>query len=400
MHPKDRLAIEVKHLAAVNEKLYSQNQQIVDQIRKSGKSSGNFLMRAAMMETNPIFANGTVLPDSLTTASFGQSKYPETIAAPSKPRLDVVTGGSGDSLFFVSRGIAPMVIPAKYTDGKSTTMKDSYIDHPAENMRVIAAKNAGQAQAKDWAAAAQRKKDLERELDALDSHICREEGRVYETAARHGLFGRSTMTGTFKQDDDDRTRFSKMDSSMIPGTDQPLKGLSAVRGTTMKDTFQELPQKERMVYRNGRYQCFKGKSPVGGMKYSILAPDADGVGDPLILKSKDPALLTIGKFKDVRIPQNPEELAKKPGSDVCGSSFRWQGTSDKSSAAVAFSWPSDKMINYDHDKEELLGQHQYGSYEITRTRYGEGAKECDLGKSVFVKSRREIKSHLAKCMKD
>jgi len=398
MHPKEKLAIEVQHYAAVNEKLYSQNQQIVDQIRKSGKSSGNFLMRVAMMESNPIFANGIVLPDSLATASFGQSKYPETIAAPSKPRPDMVTGGSGDSLFVVSRGIAPMVVPAKYTDGKSTTMKDSYINHPAENKRIIAAKNAGQAQAKDWAEAAQRKKDLERELDALDSQICQEEGRVYESAARHGLFGRSSMTGTFKQDDDDRTRFSQMNSSMIPGTDQPLKGFSAVRGTTMKDTFQEHTQKERMLYRNGRYQCFKGKTPVEGMKYSILAPDTDGAGDPLILKSKDPSLVTIGKFKDVRIPPHPEELSKKPGSEVCGSSFRWQGTSDKSSAAEAFSWPSDKMINYDHDKEELLQQHKYGSYDITRTRYGDGAKECDLGKSVFIKSRREIKAHLAKCV--
>jgi len=399
IHPKDKLAIEVKHHAAVNEKLFSQNQQIVDQIRRAGKSSSNFLMRTAMMETNPIFANGTVLPDSLTTASFGQSKYPETIAAPVKPREDMVTGGSGESLFFVSRGIAPSVIPAKLpSDGnESSTMKDSYIDHPAENRRIISAKNAGQAQAKDWAEAAQRKKDLEKELDALDAQIGQEEGRVYEAAARHGLFGRSTMTGTFKQDDDDRTRFSTMNSSMIPGTERPLKGLS-VGGTTMKDTFQEHTQKERMVYRNGRYQCFNGKNPVGGMKYSILAPDTDDVNAPLILKGKDPKLVTIGKFKDVRIPSDPGAMTMKPGSQVCGSAFRWKGTSDKSSAAEAYSWPTDKMINYDHDKEEVVEHHKFGSYEITKTRYGEGAKECDLGKSVFVKSRKEIRRHLAKCM--
>jgi hypothetical protein len=53
MHPKDVLSIEVKHHAAMNGKLFSQNQQIVDQIRRSGKSSSNFLMRVAMMETNP-----------------------------------------------------------------------------------------------------------------------------------------------------------------------------------------------------------------------------------------------------------------------------------------------------------------------------------------------------------
>ena len=398
MHPKDKLSIDVRQNAAINEMMFKQNQMIVDKIRESGKKSSNMLMRVAMMETNPIFANGTELPSSLTTDSFGQSKYLETIAAPVKPTPDLVTGGTGDNLYFVSRGGAPCVIPAKYPADNGTTMKSSYIDHPKENARLIAAKNAGQAQAKDWAEAAQRKKQLESELDMLDAQISQEEGKVYEAAARHGLFGRTTLNGPFKQDDNDRTRFSKMNSSLIPGTDVPLRGLSAVGGTTMKDTYQEHINKERMVFLNGRYQCFNGKTPVGGMKYNILAPDTDDANAPLILKDKDPNLKTFGHFKDVRVPANPEELGRKPGSEVCGSAFRWKGTMDKSSAAEAFSWPSDKMISYDYDKEELIENHKFGSYAITKTRYGPSAKECDLGKSVFVKSRAEIKADMAKRM--
>lgn len=386
-HPKDEMAISVRQNAAENEMLFKTNQKIVDTMRHLGRKSGNMLMRVAMMDDNPIFANGTDLPSSLTNKSFAQSGYPETMAVPKQDRGDLVKGGKGDDVFLVSRGVVPSVIPAKYSSAKgryiathATTMKDTYPDHAAEHARAIAAKNAGQAQAKDWQHAAQRKQNLEMELDALDAALTVAEGGVNANATRHGLFGRSTKDGPFAQPDD-----AQRNSQHIEGC-PPLLGLTPLGGTTMKDTYTEHSSRKRMV--------FKNQQVYGGMRYSLLAPESD---DPNMTFSprKPRNTQNIGKYKNVTIPHDPSALTKKLGSEVCGSSFRWKNTIDQSKNSEVFSWPSDKLVDYDHDKQEMRNKHKYGSYDISKTRYGNCAKEIDHtnGHSVFVMSKKDIARH-------
>jgi hypothetical protein len=390
LHPKDALSIKVSHAAAVNEMMFKQNQDLVDRMRQMGKNSTNMLVRVQMMgDTNPVFANSRKedLPLSLTTNSFGQSKYPETIALPHQQREDLVKGGSGENVYLVSRGVVPSVIPAKYDSAKgrymakrATTHCDTYPDHPLEHTKLVQATNAGQAMAKEWASAASRKKELEMELDSLDSQIANDSDHVHQSATRHGLFGRSTTEGVFNQNDNDRNNQSNGN----------LLGLTANGPTTMKQSFIEHSKPKRMTYKNQKV--------FGGMQYSLLVPDTDIDEDPnsTIDSPKIKKTMDIGKYKNVRIPHDPNILTKKRGSEVVGSAFNWYGARDKSIAGDEFSWPSDKLIHYNHDKEVIEEIQKYGKYDITKTRYGDLAKELDYGKSVYVKSLKEIKRHNAK----
>jgi hypothetical protein len=163
----------------------------------------------------------------------------------------------------------------------------------------------------------------------------------------------------------------------------------------MKDTYKEYAHRRRVVYTGGKAASFLGNTQQSSMSYSILADEAEDADAPLLLPKRGD-LQTVGKFRDVRIPHDPAGLTKKKGSEICGSSFRWKDTVEKSTYGEEFSWPSDKNVTYDHDKEEVVEDHEYGSYAISKTRYGDCAKELDLGKSVYVKSLKERKRHAAK----
>lgn len=74
----------------------------------------------------------------------------------------------------------------------------------------------------------------------------------------------------------------------------------------------------------------------------------------------------------------------KPGSNVMGSSFRWQGTQAKSLKEEQFSWPSDY-------------EHKFSSWPVGATKYGPLSHECDVpGGSVYVQRGKGRLSKLSK----
>ena len=198
MDKKEAGELAVRRTYAMEEMMEKQHQQMVDGIRARGKKSTNMLVRVAMMAENPVFA----APDETLPSSMRNTSYPS--ARDTSSQEDLVKGGSGENLYLVSRGVAPNVVPGKYGGDHHSVMKSTYPDHwngsDKNFTKNISATHAGAAQAKYWAEASRKKKELEAELGRLDDAIGKEGSEVHQSATSHSMFGRlppsSELDGT------------------------------------------------------------------------------------------------------------------------------------------------------------------------------------------------------------
>lgn len=371
--PRERAHAEAKRFYALEEMSNKQHQTLIDGIREQGKKSTNMLVRVAMMNEQPVFADGTgaSLPSSMTNV---EGKYPAPRDTSSKE--DLVKGGSGDNLYLVSRGVNPGVIPAKYRDDYQSTMKATYADHwdgSKSSTRNVYATHAGAAQAKDWADATRRKKELEAELRQLDSAISSEESTAHHSATAHGLYGRlvpeSSETGSQRR---------ATGSKVLTG----LKGLSVKRGTTMSDSFVEHPLRREK-------------------KWGVSVFDHDDIpGDSPSGAGQNMKTININGIAR-RIPPNPASLQLKCGSNVVGSAFQWKETHKRATKANDFSLPSSKLAEIDPDTEKETYRHKFSGYDITKTKYGDSAKECDIVRgSIYVVPKAVSEAEKALRMRD
>lgn len=350
--PKERAHTEARRQYALEEMMNKQHVTLVDGIRDQGKKSTNMLVRVAMMNEQPVFADGmrTSLPSSMTNI---EGKYPAPRDTSSKD--DLVKGGSGENLYLVSRGVNPGVIPAKYSGDYKSTMKSTYADHwdgsNSSTTRNVHATHAGAAQAKDWADAARQKKELEAELRQLDSVISSEENSAHHSATAHGLYGRLVPEST-----DSGSQRRATGGRILTG----LKGLSVKRGTTMSDSYVEHPLRREK-------------------KWGVSIFDHDDIPGGASIKGSNQNVKTINiNGITRRIPPNPAALQLKAGSNVVGSAFHWKNTHNRASKANDFSLPSAKLAEIDPDTEKETYCHKFSGYDITKTKYGESAKECDI----------------------
>ena len=275
MSVKARGDLDCRRAAAINEVVVKQNTDIVDQIRRLGKGSTNMLMRVTMMDDRPIFAgDAEELPSSLTR---GKALPVEPATRSSE---DLVRGGKGDKLFLVSRGVTPGVIPARYNQTGVTTSSASYVNH---NTNLVMARSQGHAQHKDWEQAAKRKAELERNLEMIDREINSEYDEVKDSATGHGMFGRQSkadpldlatggneMAMSFNFGDKVLGGSNAHHSKDVRDLTAPLKGLTAKKESTMKDSFIEHSYGLRMANAKG---CKKTPIPIDKFRYSLLAPE-------------------------------------------------------------------------------------------------------------------------------
>lgn len=352
--PREKASGLAKRQYALVEMMNKQHETLVDGIREQGKKSTNMLVRVAMMNEKPVFADGmgASLPSSMTNI---EGKYPPPRDTSSKE--DLVKGGSGENLYLVSRGVAPSVVPAKYGGDYQSVMKSTYADHwdgsNASKTKNVYATHAGAAQAKDWADAGKRKKELEEELKQVNSAISGEEKMAHQSATAHGLYGRLVPESS----DASSTMKSTMAGSGRILTN--LKGLTVKRGTTMSDSFVEHPLRREK-------------------KWGVSIFDHDStVSNPTSKPNTNANTLTINGITR-RIPSNPSSLQVKPGSNVVGSAFQWKETHNRSSKANDFSLPSSKLAEVDPDTEKETYRYRFNTYDITKTKYGESARECDI----------------------
>lgn len=374
MDKKTAGEIAVRKNYAMEEMMGKQNSQLVDGIRARGKKSTNMLVRVAMMAENPVFA----APEDTLPSSMRNTDYPAARDTTSKE--DLVKGGSGENLYLVSRGVAPSVVPGKYASNYHSTMKSAYPDHwdgSDKNMtKNVTATHAGAAQAKYWAEAARTKKELEAELGRIDSEIGREGNQVHESATSHGLFGRMPPGEGF---DGSNTVSNRNKVLTMP------KGLTVKRGTTMSDSFVEHPLRRTKKW---GVSIFDHSDPATQMSAQPVP--------------KDGGIKTISMNGiQRRIPHNPSELATKNGSNVVGSAFNWKDTHNRSSKDEDFSLPSAKLREVDPDTEKTTYHHKFNSYEISKTRYGDSARECDMVRgSIYVVPKAEAEAEKALRMRD
>lgn len=212
----------------------------IDAIRSSGRHSENLLRRAMQLEVAGSSSSASLRASSSSLLYTGSEE--ETVVE------DLVSGGAG---VLLSRGAVPSVIPGKYSTlgGGVTTPSD-------------------------WAAAAQRQKELKVALRELEAEMKANEASVL--------------------------------SHTQAISDGVLSGTKFTHSDTANPSLQNL--------------------------VTVI----------------------------------------KPGSNVTGSSFRWQGTQAKSLKEEQFSWPSDS-------------DHRFSSWPVGATKYGELSHECDVpGGSVYV----------------
>ena len=139
-----------------------------------------------------------------------------------------------------------------------------------------------------------------------------------------------------------------------------LKGFTVQRGTTMSDTFVEHPLRREKKWGVSIFD--HEDTPSGGVtsKPNVKTIKVNGIAR--------------------RIPPNPALLQLKPGSNVVGSAFQWKETHQRSLNAIEFSLPSSKLSEVDPDTEKEMYRHKYNTYDITKTKYGESAKEVDIAR--------------------
>ena len=368
----EELVLRQRH--ASEEMMGKQHQQMVDGIRTRGKKSTNMLVRVAMMAENPVFA----APDETLPSSMRNTSYPS--ARDTSSQEDLVKGGTGENLYLVSRGVAPSVVPGKYGGNHQSVMKSTYADHWSGSdknfTKNITATHAGAAQAKYWAEAARTKKELEAELGRVNDAIGREGSEVQQSATSHGLFGRIPPGSEF----DGRNTVSSQNKLLTAP-----KGLTVMRGTTMSDSFVEHPLRRTKKW---GVSIFDHSDPATQM--AALPPPKDG-------SIKTISLNGIQR----RIPNHPSELTTKRGSHVLGSAYQWKDTHQRSSKSEDFSLPSAKLTEVDPDTEKPSYTHKYNAYDITKTRYGESARECDLVRgSVYVVPKDVMEAEKAKRMRE
>ena len=158
-----------------------------------------------------------------------------------------------------------------------------------------------------------------------------------------------------------------------------MKGFSAKRGTTMSDTYCEHPLRR-------------------SKKWGVSIFDHDDLPDAP-LNARDAAKTMSFNGVARRVPTNPSELTMKSGSNVVGSAFNWKGTHTHSSKAMDYSLPSAKLREIDPDTENETYMHSYSKYDISKTRYGDSARECDLVRgSIYVVPRDVMAAEKAKRM--
>lgn len=380
MNPKDRGAMSCKREAATLEMMYKQHQGLVDGIRAQGKKSTNMLVRIAMMNENPMFADSlqATMPSSISRVDPKVYTFKKE-----KNSVDMVKGGSGENLYLVSRGVSPAVIPAKYNTTYDSTTKSSYGNHFAKSSKLYEAKHPGDAQAQDWQEASLRRKELESEMQLLDNAIMTQEQGAHVAATGHGLYGRMVPESSSHNNKNNSKSSTLMYKSKM--MTQP-KGLSAKGGTTMKDSFVEHPL--RLSKKLG--VCVFDHDDE---RNQLNSRDNKNIGSPI-------KTIHYGG-QQRRIPTNPAALGMKQGSNVYGSAFQWRDTQTHSSKSDDYSWPQQKLSEYDVNTEKRLYTHKYGNYDISSTRYGDCARECDLVRgSIYTVPKSVLAAEKAKRMHD